>query len=483
MHFKFMLSLNKYRLWVVAILAVIIPLSVSAQQKWSLQQCIDYAIKNNITIKQGAITSERSSIDYKQSKLNFLPDVNASASYAYNYGRTLDPTTYDFTTNEIQSANTSLNGNVTLFNGLQLQHALKQSKYEYMAGAEDLKKVQNDVSLNVTSYYLQVLYNKEALKLAKDRVDAATQTRNRTKALVDAGSVAQGNLLDDEATLAAEELNVVNAENTLKSSLIDLSQLLELKYDETFDIEEPPTTLPDQSSVAQTPDQIFNSALAVLPEIRSGEYRMKSAESGLSIARGARYPRLSLFANYGSSYSNANEEVIGNPVSLGYYPNGQITQGGDVVLAPAFHYNTSEIGFFDQLDQNRSRAFGFSLSVPIFNNWNSNMNVQRAKLNMESSRYSDTDTRNRLYKSIVQAHNDASSALKRYTAAEKSASANDEAYSYAGKRYELGMLSSVDYLIARNNKARADSELIQAKYQMMFSVKLLDFYLGKPLGF
>ena len=455
-------------------------LSAFAQQKWSLQQCIDHALKNNITIKQSSLTAERSAIDLEQSKLNFLPDINASASYAYNYGRTLDPTTYDFTTNEIQSANTSFSGNLPLFNGLQLQHSLRQSKYEYMAGQEDLKKIQNDVSLNVTTFYLQVLYNKEALKLAADRVEAAKQTRDRTKALVDAGTLAQGNLYDADATLAAEELNAVNAENNVRSSLIDLAQLLELKYDGTFDIEEPQVNLPDQSSAAQTPDQIYNTALGIMPEVKSGEYRMRSAESGLSVARGSRYPRLSLFANYGSSYSNANEELVSSTYT-GDVLTPYVTTGGDGVLAPSFSSTYADIGFMDQLDQNRSHAFGFSLSVPIFNNWSSNMNVRRAKLSIESSKYSDQDTRNRLYKSVVQAHNDASAAMKRYVAAEKSVAANEEAYSYAGKRYELGMMSSVDYLIARNNKTRADSEFIQAKYQLIFSIKLLDFYMGKPL--
>jgi outer membrane protein len=217
-----------------------------------------------------------------------------------------------------------------------------------------------------------------------------------------------------------------------------------------------------------------------MPEIKSVEYRLLSAERGLSVARGARYPRLSLFASYGSSYSNANDAITGTNFA-GYFPNGMQTSSGEAVLSPVYTNTFSDIDFMDQLDENRSHAFGFSLSVPIFNNWSANMNVQRAKLNMESNKYTETDTRNRLYKSIVQAHNDASSALKRYVAAEKSASANDEAYVYAGKKFDLGMMSSVDYLIARNNKARADSELIQAKYQLIFAVKLLDFYLGKPL--
>jgi outer membrane protein len=452
----------------------------NSQQRWTLQQCIEHALTNNITVKQSAITAERGQIDMDQAKLNFLPSLNASASYAYNYGRTLDPTTYEFTTNEIQSANTSFNGNILLFNGLQLQHTLKQSKYEYMAGQEDLKRVQNDISLNVTTYYLQVLYNKEALKLANDRVEAAKQTRDRTKALVDAGTLAQGNLYDAEATLAAEELNAVNTENAVRSSLIDLAQLLELKYDPSFDIEEPKVDLPDQSSAAQTADQIYGTALGIMPEVKSGEYRLRSAESGLSVARGARYPRLSLFANYGSSYSNANEELT-NSAFTGFGATPYVTSGGDVVLTPTFANSYEDIEFLDQIDQNRNHAFGFSLSVPIFNGWSANKNVQRAKLGIESYKYTDQDTRNRLYKSIVQAHNDAAAALKRYYAAEKSVTANDEAFTYATKRYDLGMMSSVDYLIARNNKARADSELIQAKYQLIFSIKLLDFYLGKPL--
>ncbi len=428
--------------------------SANAQKIYSLQDCIEYAIQNNISIKQSEIAVEISDINYFQSKAALLPSVNGNSSYSYNFGRSVDIFTYEFTTQEIRSANFSLSGNLPVFNGLQLQNSLNQSRYEYLAGRENLQKIKNDIALNVAAAYLQALYSRESLKAANDRLIAARESRNRTEIMVDAGSMAQGNLLDAEAALAAEELAVINAENLLTSSILTLAQLLELKSTEGFDISDPGVELPDQSSMALSPDEIYNTALKNLPEFRASEFNIKSAEKGLSIAKGGRYPRLSLFGSVNSGYSSAAKRISGENVS-----------------------------FNDQIDQNFNKSLGISLSIPILNGWSVNSNIQRSRLGLENTRLNDQLVKNQAYKSIVQAHSDAAAALKRYQASEKASVSANESFVYAEKRYLLGLLSSIEFLNVRNNRAKAASDFLQAKYDFIFRLKILDFYLGKPLSF
>ncbi|MBL0342166.1 MAG: TolC family protein [Bacteroidetes bacterium] len=425
-----------------------------AQKVWTLQECIEYALNNNITIKQTEISTEISDVNYLQNKAAFFPTLNSNGSYSYNFGRSVDPFTYNFSNSEIQSANISLSSNLNVFSGLQLQNSLSQSKYEYMAGKENLLKIKNDVALNVAAAYLQVLYSKESLKLANDRLESSKQTQIRTKLMVDAGSMAQGNLLDADAALAGEELNVINNENLLKSALIAVTQLLELKTTDGFTVADPSVDLPDQSALALSPDEIFNTSLKTLPEFRASELNIKVAEKGLSISKGARSPRLNLFGSIASGYSNAARNLT----------------GGDVV-------------FGDQLDNNFNKSFGLSLTIPLFNGWSAESNIKRARLNLENVRYTDQLTRNQAYKSIFQAHSDATAGLKKYYASEKAAIANKEALVYAQKKYDVGILSSIEFLNVKNATSKAESDFLQAKYDLIFRVKVIDFYLGKPLIF
>lgn len=426
----------------------------NAQKSWTLQECIEYALVNNITIKQSEISREVSAINYTQSKGSFLPTLNGSTSYSYNFGRSVDPYTYNFTNQEIQSGNFTTNSNINLYSGLQLQNSLAQSKYEYMASNENLAKIKNDIALNVAAAYLQVLYSREALKAANERQESAMQTRDRTKIMVEAGSMAQGNLLDAEAALAAEELAVVNADNQLKSSLISLTQLLELKTTDGFLVVDPSVDLPDQSSLVLSPDEIFTTSLKVLPEFRASEWNLKSAEKSYRVSKGARAPRLNLFGSMTTGYSNYTRRITGEKVS-----------------------------FSDQMDENFNKVMGVSLQIPILNGLSTESNIKRSRLNLENAKYTDQQTKNQLYKSIVQAHSDASAGLKRYAASEKAALSTAEAFTYAEKKYNVGMLSSIEFLNVRNNKSKAESDFLQAKYDLIFRIKVLDFYLGKPLTF
>lgn len=455
-----------------------------AQKIWTLKECVDHAVQNNLNIRQQYLTTELAKINVSQNKLAFLPSVTGSASSSYNWGRSVDPFSYTFTNEEIRSTNMSLNGNLTLFSGLQLQNTLKQSRLDYLAGQSDLKKISNDISLNVVSAYLQVLFSREQLKVFSDRVKEAETQRDRTKALVDAGTMTRGNFLDAESQYSNEELNLITAENQYSIAILTLAQLLELDTIEGFTIQDPQAEIPESAILAQTPAQIYNAALGHLPEIKSADLRISSASKGMDIARGGLYPRLTLFSSYSTGYSSTTLQPDGQSEYLGLQPTGAFTQGGEPILAPAFSTpEFTKTSFSDQLDNNRTTTLGLNLSVPIFSGLSSRYNVTRARIAMLQAEASSELLRNTVYKSIQQAYADAVAAGKKHEASEKAVESFTEAFNYAEQRYNAGLSSSLEYLTATNNLTRAKTDLLQAKYDLIFKTKILDFYAGNPLTF
>lgn len=478
--------LNQIRLTALLLLFFI---NVHAQTVWSLQQCIDYALKNNISIKQSEINNAINKGNIQTSVGSMMPSVNGSGNYNFNFGRNVDPYTYQFTNEEIRSANGSLNANLTLFNGFELQNTLKKSKLDYLAGKYDTDKIRNDVSLNVATAYLQILYAKEQLKLAGNRVDAAIKNRNRMKALVDGGTMAKGSLMETEAQLASEELAKVTAENTLKSAQLSLTQLLQLDSVAYIEIEVPALDVPEQSALTLSVEEIFSASLANLPEIKSAEYKMQSAEKSVSIANGGRLPRLSMFGSIGSGYSSQTRQINRLP-----FPTGDFGPTGDISVSPAFDtsyvlspvFSATEFEdtpFNDQIKNNLSKSIGISINIPLFNGFQVSNNVRRAKLNLENIKLQKQLTYNTVFKSVQQAQNDAVAANNQYKASQKNAEAMQESFTYTEKKYNAGMANNYEYTLARNNLTKAQSDMLQSKYDFIFKLKVVDFYMGRPMSF
>lgn len=453
-----------------------------AQKSWTLKECVEYALENNISVKQNEIRTGLSELAVVQNKYALLPTLNASANRNWNFGRTIDPFTNLFTTQQVQSDNISLNSSVTLFSGFQLRNTLKQSQLDYMAGLSDLQKIRNDISLNVISAYLQVLYAREQLKVAVARVTQSTEQRDRIQRMVAAGTMVQGNLLDAESQLSNEELSNITAENQLMNAKLSLTQLLQLPTPEGFDVQEPDVPLPDVAVAAMTPSQIFDIAMKNLPEIKAADTRIASAEKGITIAKGGYYPRITAFGSVSSFYSSSSKKISGVDFN-GYQPDGSITAGGDTVLSPSFSSRLEDNPYRDQFDQNLNKAVGLSLNIPLFNGLSTRSGVKRAKLNYENARFAAQQTRNQVYQSIQQAHTDAIAARKRYDATMRNLSAFEEAFQYAEKRFNAGLLNSLEFLTATNNLTRTKIEVLQAKYDFIFRIKVLDFYAGNPLVF
>ena len=431
------------------------------QQAWTLPQCIDYALSHNITVKQSQLNTETSKENYQQSKANFFPTLNGNAGHNYYYGRNIDPTTNLYTNNEVRSNNFSLSTGVPLFEGFQLQNSLKQSSLNYMSSKYDLEKIKNDISLSVVTYYLQVLYNRELLKSTQEQVNASGLQRDRTKRMYELGSVSKGNLLDLEAQYASDEVRLVNAQSQLDQALLSLTQLLELDSVKDFTIVEPVVDVPTLAVQQADLNNIYSAALTNQPDIKSYEYKLMSAEKGLSIARGSRYPRLSFGGSVSTNYSSAAQTFTN-------------TSTGIVVEKKPFR---------NQIDDNLSKSIGFSLSVPIFNGWSAKTNIAHARINLQQSQLTLQSTKKALYKSVQQAVADANAALKKYDANDKSVQSLREAFNYNDQKYNLGLISTYDYMLSKNNLAKAQADLLQAKYDYIFRMKVLDFYQGKPLAF
>jgi len=456
----------------------------TAQQAWTLQQCIDQALNNNIQIKQSSLNNDLNKVQVNQSLTTMFPSINGNASQNYIFGRSIDPYTNVYTDQQIRSNSFGLSGSLPLFQGLQLQNSLKESKLNYLSSQNDLKKIQNDVSLNVMNFFLQVLYNEELLKITRNQMTASETERNRMKRMFELGSVSKGNYLDFESQYANDELKFIQAQSQYDQSLLTLTQLLELDSVQNFTIVKPDIMIPPYDSTQLLVENIFKLALKTQPDIKSSEYKLLGSEKALSAAKGALYPRLFLGGSIGTNLSTSSKDVVYTqqpPIKkeIGF------TSAGDTVFSyvPDVRTSFTDTPFEDQFNNNLGKTVGFTLQVPIFNGWSTRSNISRSRINVEQSRLNNEITRKNLYKSVQQAVTDVASSYKKFIASQRSVDALEEGFNYNQQRLDLGMINTYDYLLSKNNLLNAQASLLQAKYDYIFKIKVLDFYQGKPLSF
>ncbi len=455
----------KTRLSILITFFVIIT-SYAQDKKWTLKECVDYALEHNLSIKRASYTTDLRKEDITSSKGNMLPGVSASASQNFNFGSGFDATSNSRVSIDRRSNSFGLNTSLTLFNGFSNKNGLLQSKVSYEASKLDLEKMKNDISLNIVNSYLNVLFNKENLKIAQAQVTISEQQFARTEELVDAGVQPKGNLLEVEATKVNDENAVVTAENNLALSLLDLSQLLQIP-NQNFDIEEISVNINSVALLYNNTEEIFSKAVENQPEIKSAELALQNSETGIKIAKADYLPSLSLSAGMSTVYNHnqgrEDDFFIPNPTD----PSG----------APLLVKN----GFFDQLDNNLGEFVGLSLSIPIFNRGQVKANVNRAIINQEISQVNLDDSKRALRESVERAYINAKATLKEYEAAEKSVKAQEQSFTFAQERYNLGATNSFDFEQVRNRLVNAQSSLIRAKYNFVFRTKLLEFYYGIPI--
>lgn len=455
---------------------------VNGQVKvWGLEDCISYALENNIQVQQSEISQQISQQDVKASKYNLLPDLNGFASHGWNFGQSIDPFTNQFATTRVRNNSFSLSTNFTIFNGFRKYNTIKRNNAQLKAAGYDLERMKNDISLNVANAYLRILFNKEVVKNANNQLNVTQIQIDRISKQVEAGSLPEGALKDIEAQKSTEELQKVNAENDLRLSKINLAQLLRLENVEEFEVGSPDLSSFQEVSRLISTSALYATALEVMPQVKSAEYNLYSAEKSTAIARSAYYPSLSFRGSLGSGFSGNNREFAGNSDTL-ILPTGDFTEiGNESVLRETFIPIFDDKSFGDQLGDNFNRSISFSLSIPLFNGMTSRTNVQRAKLQFRNAELALENVKIQLRQDIETAHNDAVAALKRYQAAEKSVSALEISFKYIEKRFNVGLINSFEFNNEKNRLNNARSELLQAKYNYIFSTKVLDFYQGKAL--
>jgi outer membrane protein len=325
-----------------------------------------------------------------------------------------------------------------------------------------LNTIRNNISLTVALDYLQILLNKELVASTGNQLSITRQQIEKTKKMVDAGSVARGNLLQIEAQAAQEELQLITLKNQLDISYLNLTQLLELKTPEGFEISIPDIRVDTNSVIDGNIEGIFEAAVGTRPEIKSSEFQLISSEYDLKIARGSRSPQLSFNHSFSTGYSSIRQKLLGI----------------DPVEGPLY----GKYSFADQVNDNINYGLGFSLSVPILNGWQVNKNISNSKLMIRNSQMTLEGTKKQLYKNIQQAYADASSSLKKYRASMKAVVSMEESFRYTEQKFNVGMVTPVDYNAAKSQLLSAQSDMAQAKYEFVFKTKVLDFYKGLPLS-
>jgi len=455
----------------------------NAQKKWTLEECINYALENNIQVKQSQLLTESDKVTALQNKLSTLPSINGSVSHNYNWGRNIDPTSNSYTDEQTQSNSFALTSSVDLFSGFQKVNSIRQSESNYKASRFDLEKMKNDIALRIAQAYMQILFNKEQVDISQNQVDISKLQIERTKKLFEAGTIARGSLLDIQAQASLEEANLVAAQNQLDLSYLDLLQLLDLKSSADFDIVKPDLKIENEISLIPS-NQIYAYSSTVMPEIKSAEFRVESSYQGLAIARSYRYPSLSLSAYYGSNYANNfldYTKIKSFSVRDNVGTNYTLPSTGEGIVQKQISYEFEKMSFKDQLDRNLSKSLRFSLNIPIFNGYQVNAGIAKAKLNSLNAEYNLQLTKNQLQKNIEQASADAQGAYKSYKASQKTVASYQEAFNYTQQKFDVGMINSIDYNDAKNKLLKAESDLLKAKFNFVFKKIILDFYQGNPI--
>lgn len=447
-------------------------LQAQTAEKWTLEKCIDYAFKNNLQIRQAQVTSKISDNDHLQSKLNLLPSIDGNINFSNNFGNGFNPQSYSFAQGNSQSVQTSLQGTLPVFTGLQQIFNIQRAKYELLATKFDYENAKRNIALSIASAYLQVLLNNEILRVANKQKQLTETQQTTILAKVKAGALSENSVLDVESQLARDEANVVAAQNAVDLTMLSLRQLLQLN-DEKFDIETPEIKFENIENIAELSSQsIYQTALASQPVIQSAEARVKSANAQRKMAIGALSPTISVFGNISSGYFSKDRKYS--------VTNDTINIGGTTIAFP----KQNDLGakpVMESFHDNFRKVVGLSLNVPLFSKWQRVTNIQNAKLQMQIRELQLESSKNQLRTDIEQAYTNAKAAVQSYVANKKSAEAAQKNYTAFEKRFNAGLLGSYEFQQAKNNLAVAEAEMIKAKFTYVFRLKVLNFYQNKPI--
>lgn len=427
---------------------------VQAQdKKWTLKECVEYALENNISIEQSKLDVELADIGKAQALANFFPNLNANTSYNINTGANINPATNQFENQTFRSASGGVSSGVNIFTGFQNWKSLQRAKLNQIASQYQLDKMKDDISLFVANSFLQILFNKEQLKVLKAQNEVTQENLERTQELVDNGVLPEGDLLEIKATDATQKQQIIQAENALFISKLGLAQTLQLRDYENFEIADDEYEIFSESILNNSASQIASKAKEELNDVKIAESNLEIAEKDLQLSRANYYPTIGGFVSYNARWSSSQT----NP------------------------FTGEDISFVDQLYLFDGTSVGLRLNVPIFGNFQTRNNVKRSKIGVERAKFQLEQAELDLESNVYQAYNDAKNSKKAYEAAVQTEDARRLAFEYAKERYNVGLSNAFDFNQSRTQYENAQSDVIRTKFDYIFRLKVLEFYFGIPI--
>jgi outer membrane protein len=449
--------------------------------QWSLEKCIYTAIERNLNVKNIDITLQGTEIDINRARQARYPSLNGSVGLNLNLGRSIDPTSNSFVSQNFLSNTVGLTSGVTLYNGNRINNTIKQAILNYKSATLTKEQVERDIALNVASIYLNVLFTRENVEIARNNYLGTKAQLEQIKKLVESGARAQNELYTLEAQLAANEQNEVSAQNAYNIAVIQLKQAILLGPDEDFELAE----IPDNIEISTDPDiitlsELYTSARSNQKSIRAAEINVEAANVGIDIAKSALLPSIGLFGQMGTNYSNQGKSLAG--FNQGYSTETVLINDMEVEIGlPFAEPILTNTPYTDQFNENLSYGFGLNVNIPIYNNFSTRGSIERAKLNMKSSQISLEQEEQNLYLAVQQAHADAKAAKIALNSTKKSLDAQELNYNNAKKRFNVNAISSFELTNIKSLYDNARVNYLLAKYDYIFRTKVLDFYMGKPI--
>ena len=452
-----------------------------SQTNMTLRECIETGLANNFDVQQRHLQMQSDEANWKQSRLNVFPDLNAAAGHSYNQGRSIDPFTNSPVTESFSSSNYSISSGIVLFNGLSILNDIKQNSMTYKAASMDWQQEKDNLTITIILAYLQVLSNADQLILARNQADLTAQQVARLEALNKEGAIKPSDLSDLKGQYASDQISIIDTENSLELAKINLCRLMNIPYRKDLVLEkiEPESIAP---GYGDTPDKIYQTALENLALIKAAEFRKRSAERAIKVAQGQLYPRLTFGGTFFTNYSSvANQSTYINTTDFVSDDYVVVNGSPSPVIYKQDNFSNNKIGYTDQLDNNISNSFGFSLTVPLFNALSQRNRIKQARLTFKNMELAESTTKIQLSQDIDRAYVNMNTSADRYKTILLQVVAFTESFRAAGIRFQQGVGTSIDYLITKNSLDRANISLIIAKYDFVLRTKILDYYQGKPL--
>lgn len=452
---------------------------------WTLQRSIRYAVDNNLDIKQSVLNERLAHLQQQQSLLAMLPSVQAGTNVGRSYGRSIDPTTNQFITAGYTFAGATGNVDVLLFGWFQKQNTLAQNKLLSKAASADLSQLKDDISLNVATAFLRVLMAREQIHVSESQVQYSLKQREQTEYFVKAGRSPELDLAQMQAQVATDSSGYFTALATYQQSVLDMKAIMNFEISASFIPVAPEVdNIPIGELATLTPEQVFASAKDHFGSIRSNQLKIEASRKALAVAKGNLYPQLSLSGQFGTNFASSYKEPTGDYTLNGYNPNGDYVDiGGQKVpvYTPSISATTRNVPFWDQYSNNFRQTYLLNLSIPLFNGWSSRTAVNRSKVDVQSKEIGLEQARLKLKQDVYKAYYDAMAAVQKHYATVRAEEASTRAYSYAQKRYELGLMNALELLTTQNTAFKAKADALSAKYDLLFKLKVIDYYLGKEI--